>query len=90
MATDMIQTTPMTLELTGLPESVVQQVHKLVQAALHETSETHALDRMLDTDYFNECAADTSPEPTVAEVRAALGKITGSLAQDIIANRDER
>jgi hypothetical protein len=45
---------------------------------------------IFDTEYEAECAADTSPVPTLDEVRAALAKLPGSLSADIIADRDER
>ncbi len=47
-------------------------------------------DGLIDTECHAECDADTSPVPTLEEVRAILGKIPGSLAADVIANREER
>jgi len=35
-------------------------------------------------------AIDTSPVPTLAEVRAALAAIPGDLTADFISERDER
>ncbi len=49
-----------------------------------------ATDWMLDTEYHAECAANTTPVPTLEEVRAALAKIPGSISADIIAEREER
>lgn len=51
---------------------------------------TPAADRLFDEEYYAECAADTSPVPTLEEVRAIMAKIPGSLAADIIADREER
>lgn len=48
------------------------------------------LDLLLDHEYHAECESDTSPVPTLEEVRAILAKIPGSLSADIIAERDER
>ena len=47
-------------------------------------------DQMLDTDYYAECAANTTPVPTLEEVRAALANIPGNMTADFIAERDER
>lgn len=47
-------------------------------------------DRVFDTEYEPECAADASPVPTLDEVRAILAKVPGSLAADAIADRDKR
>ncbi len=44
----------------------------------------------IDTEYMAQCAADTSPIPTLEAVRAILSKLPGSLTADIIAGRDER
>ena len=49
-----------------------------------------AMDRMLDTECHAECEADTSPVPTLAEVRAALSRVPMSMAADVIAEREER
>ncbi|QDU18355.1 hypothetical protein [Urbifossiella limnaea] len=47
-------------------------------------------ERVFDTEYEVECAADTSPVPTLEEVREIMSKIPGSLSADIIAEREER
>ena len=47
-------------------------------------------DQMLDADYYAECAANTTPAPTLEEVRAALANIPGNMTADFIAERDER
>ncbi len=44
----------------------------------------------IDADYHAECAADATPVPTLAEARAVAAKVPGSLAADLIAERDER
>ena len=49
-----------------------------------------ATDWMLDTEYHAECAANTTPVPTLEEVRAIMAKIPGSFSAAIIADRDER
>jgi hypothetical protein len=44
----------------------------------------------LDTEYHAECAADTTPVPTLEEVRAVTAKLApGSLTAALIAERDE-
>ena len=45
---------------------------------------------IFDTEYEAECAADTSPVPTLEEVRAFMAAIPGSLTADFIAEREER
>ncbi|MFO0796919.1 MAG: hypothetical protein U0804_05540 [Gemmataceae bacterium] len=45
---------------------------------------------IFDTEYEAECAADTSPVPTLEEVRAFMAEIPGSLTADFIAEREER
>lgn len=47
-------------------------------------------DPVFDTEYEAECAADSSPVPSLDEVRAILAKLPGGLTADIIADRDER
>ena len=44
----------------------------------------------LDTDYHADCEADTSPPVTLAEVRAGLASIPGTMTADFAAERDER
>lgn len=45
---------------------------------------------IFDTEYEAECAADTSPIPTLEEVREILSRIPGTLSADITADREER
>ncbi len=55
-----------------------------------ETNPRTAVDRLFDAEYHAECEADTSPVPTLTEVRAILAKLPGSLSADIVADREER
>lgn len=64
-------------------------VGKTVEISVSEASEL-AIDRMLDVGYHAECEADTSPEVSLSEVRAALASIPGDLTADFVAERDER
>lgn len=48
------------------------------------------MEKLFDTDYHADCEADTSPEVTLAEVRAGLASIPGDLTADYAAGRDER
>lgn len=43
-----------------------------------------------DVECLKECAAEADERVSLAEVRAALTKIPGSLTADFIAERDER
>jgi hypothetical protein len=49
-----------------------------------------AVDRLLDADYHADCAADTSPEVPLADVRAGLASIPKDMTADFAAERDER
>ena len=49
-----------------------------------------AIERMLDTECHAACEADTSPVPTLAQVRAALSRVPMNLAADVIGDREER
>jgi hypothetical protein len=45
---------------------------------------------LLDQEYHAECAAETTPVPTMEEVLAITAKFPGSLVADFIAEREER
>lgn len=45
---------------------------------------------LLDEEYHRECEADTTPIPSLDEVRRALSTIPGNMTADFIAERDER
>ena len=64
-------------------------VGKTVEIRVTEAEES-AVDRLLDSDYHADCAADTSPAVALAEVRAALARISGDMTADFVAERDER
>jgi len=44
----------------------------------------------LDVEYMKACAQEADPSVTLESVRQILAKIPGSLADDIIAEREER
>jgi predicted DNA-binding antitoxin AbrB/MazE fold protein len=44
----------------------------------------------LDTEYLAECAQEADDGVSLEEVRAALAKITGSLTEDFIPEREDR
>ncbi|MBN9520129.1 hypothetical protein J0H58_16645 [bacterium] len=88
---------PQTIDVSGLSPAAVQAVESLVtvlrsQQAAGNGSATlpPAVERLLDTDFHAECEADTSPEVTLADVRAGLATIPGDLTADFAAERDER
>ncbi len=59
----------------------------LVRAARAET----AVEDLIDDEFVSACAPrQGEPVPTIEEVRAALAKIPGSLAEEIIADREDR
>jgi hypothetical protein len=45
---------------------------------------------LLDVEYMAACGREADPSITLEAVRQILAKIPGSLAEDIIAERDER
>ena len=45
---------------------------------------------LFDNDCHAECESDTSPVPSLEEVRDGLASIPGSMTQDFIDERDER
>jgi hypothetical protein len=45
---------------------------------------------LLDETYIAECAAEADPSITLAEVREALSKISGSMSDEVARERDER
>ncbi len=47
-------------------------------------------EHLLDVAYMDACAKDADPSVTLEEVRKILSKISGSLADTVIAERDER
>ncbi|MBS1812137.1 MAG: hypothetical protein JST84_28495 [Acidobacteria bacterium] len=47
-------------------------------------------DSWLDVEYMNACGKEADPSVTLESVRQILAKLPGSLADDIIAERDER
>ncbi len=47
-------------------------------------------EHLLDIAYMNACAKDADPSVTLEEVRKILSKISGSLAETVISERDER
>jgi hypothetical protein len=92
-----------TIDVTGLSATAVELVESLVtllrsQAGANGTNALSqpspvpapAVERLLDTDYHAECAADVSPDVTLAEVRAGLATIPGDLTADFAAERDDR
>jgi predicted DNA-binding antitoxin AbrB/MazE fold protein len=47
-------------------------------------------EELLDADFLRHCAALADDRVTIEQVRAALAKIPGSMAEDITAARDDR
>jgi len=51
----------------------------------------HGLEALIDRDFIADCARDPGERvPTIEEVRESLAKIPGSLAEEIIADREDR
>jgi predicted DNA-binding antitoxin AbrB/MazE fold protein len=47
-------------------------------------------DELLDTDFLRHCETLADERVTIEQVRAALSKIPGSMAEDITKDRDDR
>jgi predicted DNA-binding antitoxin AbrB/MazE fold protein len=47
-------------------------------------------DELLDTEFLRDCQAWADDSVTLEQVRAALAKIPGSIAEQIIRGRDDR
>lgn len=60
------------------------------QAWQEELEERAADDSWLDVEYMTACGKEADPSITLESVWQILAKIPGSLAEDIIAERDER
>ena len=71
-----------------LPE-LKQMIGKMVEIRVTEAGES-AFDQLIDTDYQADCAADTSPEVALADVRAALAGIPGDMTADFTTTREDR
>ena len=64
------------------PDGVAQQ---------EATHATLKLEDLIDHEFIASCARPSGGEvPTIEEVRESLAKIPGSLAEDIIADREDR
>jgi hypothetical protein len=82
----------------------VQYVQKLIRDDIQGFSRSSAqdealagsvtapLDLLIDHEFVAECERETEGKdiPTIEEVRQMLSKIPGSLAQEIIADREDR
>jgi hypothetical protein len=81
----------------------VQYVQKLIRddiQAIPRSSDRHeasaewavALDALIDHEFVAECEKEIEGKdiPTIEEVRQMLSKMPGSLAQEIIAEREDR
>jgi hypothetical protein len=92
-----------TIDVTGLPPATVRAVESLVTVLRSQAGSTGVgqpsegppalpprVERLLDTDFHAECEADTSPEVSLAEVRAGLASIPGDLTADFAAEREDR
>lgn len=64
----------------------------ILDAINHAVQANHgaSLDEMLDWDCIQEAQAVADPTVTLEDVRKALSKIPGSMAEAIIAEREER
>ncbi|MBL8190547.1 MAG: hypothetical protein JNK38_21190 [Acidobacteria bacterium] len=73
-----------------LEEFVLNTLRKAVATPSQPTANGATDDSWLDVDYMTACAKEADPSVTLDSVRQILAKLSGSLADDIIAERDER
>ena len=66
---------------------VLEAINNAVQA---NQGANASLDEMLDWDCIREAQAVADPTVTLEDVRKALSKIPGSMAEAVIAEREER
>jgi|GEM_PF-1908871 len=93
-------TIPADLEQQMLEKATAsgQELEEFAINALRKAVETPWLlsphgdddDSLLDVEYIAACGQEADPSITLESVRQILAKIPGSLADDIIAERDER
>jgi hypothetical protein len=69
---------------------VLNTLRKVVTTPSVSTAQSTIDEQLLDVEYMTACAKEADPSVTLASVRQILAKIPGSLANDIIAERDER
>lgn len=77
----------------SLPE-LAPFVGKKVKIRVREASDLDDLDDLIGHEYYAVCAAEVAaygePIPSLEEAREMLSTIPGSLAADIIADREDR
>jgi len=74
-----------------LEEFAINALRKAVEMPLPIPSANGTEDdSLLDLEYMKACGKEADPSITLQSVRQILAKIPGSLADDIIAERDER
>jgi hypothetical protein len=71
-----------------LEEFALEALKKAVDAPLPANGEGDA--SWLDVEYMAECGKEADHSISLESVRRILAKVPGSLADDIIAERDER
>jgi hypothetical protein len=86
-------------QMQGKAKASGQQLEEFALDALRKAVETPSPalspngaedDSWLDVEYMTACGKEADPSITLESVRQALAKISGSLADDVIAERDER
>ncbi len=73
-----------------LEEFVLSTLRKAITTPLQPTANGATDDSWLDIEYMAACTKEADSSVTLDSVRRILAKIPGSLADDIIAERDER
>jgi hypothetical protein len=86
-------------QMRGKAKASGQQLEEFALDALRKATEAPSLalppsgaedDSWLDVEYMTACGKEADPSVTLESVRQILAKIPGSLADDVIAERDER
>src|SRR5262245_55166066 len=75
-----------------LQELVRDHIQAAPREGIGEVASAKGLDDLIDHEFVAECEREVEGKdiPTIEEVRRMLSKIPGSLAEDIIAEREDR
>jgi hypothetical protein len=73
-----------------LEEFALNALRQAVETPFFSPSNGPEDDSWLDVEYMAACGKEADPTITLESVRRILAKLPGSLADDIIAERDER
>jgi hypothetical protein len=77
-------------QILGRASESKQPVEEIAIGLIVQGLRRKKKDSFLDDEYMEACAQEADPNITLESVRQILAKIPSSIADDIIAERDER